>query len=201
MIIGITGQIGSGKSTAATIMASLGYRVIDADQIGRQVVDGSLALRRQLASQFGKAILTKKGNVRRKELARRAFVDGDSQAALNRIVHPYLLRSIRREMAACRRSKTNAVVDAALLLDWDLDREVDFTLVIHAGLKRRLERLVAKGYTLADARARQRRQLFYAEYCRRADRVILNYGTVSDLRQKIEAWTRAILSATGQHPR
>lgn len=78
------------------------------------------------------------------------------------------------------------VIDAALLLHWRMDREVDFVLVIHAGRAIRLARLKARGIDRRDALARERAQLPYREFQRLADRVILNNGTRRDLTRKIE---------------
>ena len=74
----MTGQIGAGKSAAARILADFGALVVDADQIGKQVVDQSLALRRRLAKAFGADILKPDGSLHRKKLASRAFVDDES---------------------------------------------------------------------------------------------------------------------------
>ena len=82
-------------------------------------------------------------------------------------------------------------MDAALLLHWGMDREVDTTLVIHAGRELRLKRLTGRGIGRADAVARERAQLRYAEFQRRADRVIFNNGSVADLRRKLSSWWKS----------
>ena len=184
MVIGLTGQIGAGKTTAAEILRSFGAEVIDADRIGREVVDRSTALRRRLARAFGADILTPTGRLRRERLAERAFADPQAKATLDRLVHPPLLRELRRQVRAAERRGRVAVIDAALLLDWELDREVDCVLVIHASKARRLERLRRRGMSQADARARLRRQLPLREYRRRADRVISNDGSRAELRAR-----------------
>ena len=186
MLIGITGQIGSGKTTASKIFKSLGAAIIDADKIGREVVENSPALVKRLTTRFGDAILNKSGKLNRKRLAQLAFADPKSKAALNRIVHPYLLKELRQQEQKLGRSYEVVVIDAALLLDWKLDREVDFVLVIHASQPTRFRRVRSRGIGLADARARQAAQLPFSEYRRLADRVILNNKTEADLRRKLE---------------
>ncbi len=193
MVIGLTGQIGSGKSTAARILASFGARVIDADLIGREVVEQSAELRRRLARAFGKDIVDSRGQLNRKKLAARAFATGDSRDKLNKIVHPHLLRRLRSRIRE-EQKRGQVVIDAALLLYWGMDREVDVTLVVHAGLDTRLKRLRARGIQPGDARARQRAQLPYAEFRNRADRVILNNGTTSDLKRKLRRFWQAYVS-------
>lgn len=190
MVIGLTGQIGAGKSTAARILAELGATVIDADKIGHDVVARSASLRKQLASAFGRDIFAADGKLRRKRLAARAFASKDTRDRLNRLVHPHLLKELRRQVARARK-KGPVVIDAALLLDWGMDRETDLVLVIHAGRETRFRRAEKRGFSSADIRARQRAQLLFREFRRRADRVILNNGSEADLRRKLgDFWAR-----------
>jgi len=195
MIIGLTGQIGAGKTSAAKIFADLGATVVDADRIGRDVVEQSSPLRKKLIKAFGKEIVDTKGHIRRQRLAALAFRDKTSRDKLNRLVHPYLLKELRRQVRAAGRNRL-IVIDAALLLHWQMDREVDFVLVIHAGLQIRLKRLRARGITREDALARQRAQLTFREFQKRADRVILNNRTPAILRRKIIALFREIVPQT-----
>lgn len=192
MVIGLTGQIGAGKSTATEELARLGVVVVDADRIGRDVVEESPALLTQLARAFGPEILDRQGRLRRARLAALAFRDTESRDRLNRLVHPHLLRELRRQVKAAIKQGRDVAIDAALLLHWDLDDEVDAVLVIHAGRTLRLRRLEARGITPGDARARERAQLPYAEFRRRADRVILNNGTPENLKRKVAAFYRRL---------
>jgi dephospho-CoA kinase len=196
MIVGLTGQIGAGKSTAAGTMARLGATVVDADRIGREVVERSTALRRKLARAFGSEIISAHGQIRRKKLASLAFADRKAKATLNALVHPYLLKELRREVKELLRTGDVVVIDAALLLYWDMDREVDFVLVIHASRVERLKRLKSKGISPNDAQARERAQLPYREFQKRADRVILNNGTPRDLERKVARWYRRLTDQT-----
>ncbi len=185
MYIGITGQIGSGKTTAAKILASFGAAVIDADRIGREVVERSASLRNKLARRFGSEILTPSGKLSRKKLARLAFADKTAKQHLDRLVHPFLLKELRQRMKREFHQRTVIVIDAALLLDWELDRRMDVVIVIHASRETRLKRLVERGIARDDALARERSQLPYSEYRKRADYIILNSGTEEDLRPKL----------------
>ena len=193
MLIGLTGQIGAGKTTAAEILTSLGALVIDADEIGRQVVDESSVLRKKLARRFGADILDGSGRLKRKKLARIAFADQAARAALNQLIHPYLLKELRRQVRIGRKTHDLIVIDAALLLEWRMDKDVDFVLVIHAGQTLRFTRLANRGLTRADALARQRMQLPFGEFKERADRVILNNGNEAILRRKIAALLHSII--------
>jgi len=197
MILGVTGQIGSGKSTAARTLAGFGGVIVDADVIGRQVIDGNSDLLQRLVTRFGSAIVTPDGRLRRKALARLAFADGDSRAALDRLVHPYLLRELWRQVRAVRRVTPLVIVDAALLPNWGLCEKLDFVLVIHASASTRLRRLVAKGMAETDARARQRAQLSFAAYRACADRIILNNSTAASLAGKLTRFHRELRGEIG----
>jgi len=196
MIIGLTGQIGAGKTSAARMLAGLGAAVIDADLIGREVVEQSATLRRQLAKAFGSEIFDRWGRLKRKKLAALAFADRAAKKKLNSLVHPFLLKELRRQLRRAIRSRRVVVVDAALLLYWRMDREVDFVLVIHASREVRLQRLMARGVSRQDATARERAQLPFCEFRRRADRLILNNGTRQDLEKKITRLHSQMISRT-----
>ena len=194
MYIGVTGQIGSGKTTAAKILASFGAVVIDADTIGREVVDRSVPLRKKLARQFGGEILTPSGKLSRKRLARLAFADETAKQRLNRLVHPFLLKELRRQMKELAKRHNVVVIDAALLLDWELDRPMDVVLVVHASEETRLKRLAARGISKEDALARQKAQVPFSEYRKRADYVVLNNSTVEKLQAKLQRLYKKFVS-------
>ena len=97
MLLGLTGQIGSGKSSAAMILKSFGAIIIDADRIGHQVVENSKELQKKMQNEFGKDIISKTGKINRKKIAQRAFHDKTSKKKLNSLVHPYLLKELQIE--------------------------------------------------------------------------------------------------------
>ena len=123
--------------------------------------------------------------IRRKKLAELAFVDQISHNKLNSLVHPYLLAALRRQLRQGRREGRAVVIDAALLLYWKMDRKVDCVIVVHASRKLRLNRLQARGIERKDTLAREKAQLSYSEYRRRADHIILNNGSKADLTRKV----------------
>jgi len=188
MFIGITGLIGSGKSSAADVLKSFGAAVIDADQIGREVVETSPALLKKLGRAFGADIIDRSGKLNRRKLGKRAFADQEAKQELDRLVHPYLLKNLRARMKSLVGGKSVVVIDAALLLNWRLDDQMDFVLCVHAGLQTRLKRLTARGISKSDAMARQRQQLPFSIHRARSDRIILNNGTKGDLKRKLRRW-------------
>ena len=185
MIIGLTGKIGSGKSTVAMILKSFGAIIIDADKIGHHVVEYSKELQKRLQKEFGKDIISKTGKVNRKNIAQRAFQNETSKKKLNSLVHPYLLQELRKQINKYNKKDNVIVIDAALLLDWNYDKKVDFVLVIHTSIEKRIGRLEERGISRSDAIARNKAQLPYREYQRRADRIILNNNTIDNLKRKL----------------
>ena len=192
MLIGLTGQIGAGKSTAARIFAQLGAVVVDADMIGRQVVEQSPTLLKKLSKRFGRVVLLPSGKLNRRALAEVAFASPKSTRALNSLVHPYLLKELRRQVKRHSKHRKVVIIDAALLLNWWLDREVDRTIVISAPLAIRIKRMSARGLSRAEVIARQKSQPAVATFRSRADFVISNSGTSAELRQRLKKLWQAL---------
>jgi dephospho-CoA kinase len=192
MLLGLTGQIGAGKSTAARILEEFGAVVVDADLIGKQVVDQSPALLGKLVRHFGKEILTPTGRLNRKALAKRAFDSSETTRALNAIIHPYLLKELRRQVKYHLKQGRVVIIDAALLLDWGLDRQVDQTIVITAPLKLRIKRMSSRGLSSEEIVARQKAQPSLATFRSRADYVISNSSNVKELRRRLQKLWRKL---------
>lgn len=186
MLIGITGQIGSGKTEAAKIFAKYGAYIISADKIGRDVVENSPVVLKKLVRTFGQEILTPSGKLRRKYLALLAFADCSHKDKLNRIVHPALLKELGRQSKAALKKYKIVIIDAALLLDWCWDKKVDLTIVVHSADRVKISRLVEKGYTMEEAKMRLRSQLKLAEFRARADIIIHNNKSLSSLELRIK---------------
>ena len=185
MIIGITGLIGSGKSTLANILKSFGFKIIDADLIAHQVVKSPLVLRK-LINTFGKDIITSNGNLRRRHLAEIAFATESSRRELNKIVHPYILKEIKKLIKAYQKQGKDMVIDAPLLLESELTTMVDFIIMAHASEKERIKRLIKKGYKKSEILSRQKRQLPYSVQKRKADYCLLNNKNEIALKEKLK---------------
>lgn len=185
MLIGLTGQIGAGKSTVAEILAGHGALIVDADIIGREVVESSGEMLGQLIAAFGSDILSADGQLDRAKLAEVAFHDDQSKAQLNELVHPHLLAALHDQVKALDPANHLVVIDAALLLDWSLDATVDEVWVVEADEIRRLSRLIERGFTEDDALARQNAQPSAEQYRGKATRLITNNGSQAELETAI----------------
>jgi len=181
--IGITGQIGCGKSVVAEQFARFGATVVSGDRLGHEVVDEHPQLLEVLVTKFGSQIVTKTGRLNRSKLGAIAFADDLKTKSLNEIVHPWLLKQLRAEIAQAHKSKKSKVlvVDAALIYNWRLEQELDYIVVVESTYKNQCARLKTRGLTDAEIRNRIRRQIPKYIQRRRADFVLTNNGTKKEL--------------------
>jgi len=185
-LIGLTGGIGSGKSTVARICRERGWEVVDADGIARDVVKPGRPALAELASAFGEDILLADGSLNRKELARRAFADKEHTELLNSITHPRIQAETQRQFAAAREDGYDfAVYDMPLLVDNGLDKDMDYVIVVDVAVEERVRRLVAsRGLEEEDARRRIAAQVPDEVRVAAATHVIDNNGTLEQLRAR-----------------
>jgi len=186
-VLGVTGGIGSGKTTVAGLFAARGARVLDADVIVRELYEGG-ELPEAIAERFGADVLAPDGSVDRGALGRVVFEDPAARRDLEALVHPAVRRAVLARLARWRREGWGGLVvlDAALLVESELAYPLDALLVVVAPEERRLERLERRGVAREEALRRMRAQAGDAEKRARADHVIENTGTLEDLEREVE---------------
>lgn len=196
-LIGLTGGIGSGKSTVARLLAERGWSVVDADQIAREIVEPGEPALAELAEAFGADILDEAGTLQRAELARRAFVDAEHTGKLNAITHPRIQERTQERFAEARVAGVEyCVYDMPLLVDNGLDRDMDEVLVVDVDVEERVRRLVAhRGLDEADARRRIAQQVPDEVRLAAATYVIDNNGVLEDLPPQVARVAAAIEAA------
>lgn len=194
MIVGVTGGIGSGKSTVAARLAARGWPTIDADAVAREVVAPDGPALAPLVARFGDGILRPDGTLDRAELARLAFATDADRADLDAITHGHIAARIAERLATLRADPdlAVAVLDHPLLLETGGVDEVDVVVVVLADEDTRARRLVARGLDEADARARMRAQTDDATRRAAADHVIVNDGTEAALAAEADRVAAAI---------
>jgi dephospho-CoA kinase len=186
-LVGLTGGIGSGKSTAAGALAARGAVVIDADAIAREVVEPGTAGFDAVVARFGRSVVDAGGRLDRPALARRVFGDGAARADLNGIIHPLVAAETQRRVGTVPPGSV-VVLDVPLLVE-AARSGYDLVVVVEAPEEVRLERLVARGMDPADARRRMDAQATDAERRKVADVVLDNSGAPADLECQIdELW-------------
>ncbi|AIU30343.1 dephospho-CoA kinase [Corynebacterium ulcerans] len=200
IIVGLTGGIGSGKSTVSRALARKGACIIDADQIAREVVEPGSSVLLELAQAFGEDVVVD-GVLDRSLLASRAFVDEEHTQLLNGITHPEIRRRIKDRLVQAREEGNRvAVLDHPLLLEQGLAAEVDLVVVVDVPAEIRVQRLVTfRGIEEQDARNRIARQMSDAARLEKADVVIDNSCALSDLEPQIEElWERLLKVSLSQ---
>ena len=189
LIIGLTGDAGSGKSTVSKILAGLGAQVIDADDIARELTAPGTPLLRKIAQSFGPAYLNTDGSLNRAQLAKLVFANPDARRKLNRLMHPAILKVIRKEIRAARNRPGVMVIEAPLLIETGLNRYVDEVWVVTAPENVKVERLLARGLNLETARGILKSQMPQEEKIKQAHRIIDNSGSLTALRDRvIKTW-------------
>ena len=186
--VGLTGGIGSGKSTVARMLADEGFPVVDADQIAREIMEPGSPVLAEVADVFGADLIDNTGALNRAELARRAFASTEQTAKLNAITHPAIRAESNRRFAAAEAAAERAVIyDMPLLVDLGLDEEMDLTVVVDVDVDERVRRLVEKrGLAEPDARARIAQQVDDATRLAAADVVIDNNGPKEALAAQVQ---------------
>jgi len=190
LLVGLTGGIGSGKSTVAHLLQDKGARVIDADVAARKVVEPGAPALAALVERFGDGILLADGGLDRPGLARIAFADDEGREALNRITWPAIVDEFTREIEAAPPSAI-VVCDAPLLAEGGPGSEREFAavIVVEAPRQVRLDRVEARGIARDDAARRMAAQASDDERREYATYVLDNRGDLGSLaRQVDEVW-------------
>ena len=186
-VVGLTGGIGSGKSTFAVLLAERGAHVIDADELGRDALRPGEPAWHSVVDQFGDEILAPGSmQVDRKRLAEIVFNDKNKLAALNAIVHPVILRGMADHLERLSRTNDVVVIDAALLVDMGMAGTLDLVLVVTASPEVRKKRLLARGMIPADIDARIAAQVPQETLIEKADIVVINDGSLEELSNEAE---------------
>ena len=192
--IGLTGGIGSGKSTVSQLLAELGAFIIDADKVGHEIYLPGKEAWHQVTAAFGRDILTADQTIDRKKLGALVFSSEDNRKKLNAIVHPLMFKDIDRKIKEKRAEGFTKpiVVEAAILIEANWLPLVDEVWLVVTNKNAVIERVAAqRGLSAKDTEARIASQLADAERRRHATLVINNDGSLEDLKKKVQdAWRR-----------
>lgn len=197
--IGVTGGIGSGKSTVCRYLKSFGARVFNADERAKRIMTNDLQVRQQIIDAFGVDSYTISGHLNTVYLAREIFSDADKVTRINAIIHPRVLADFSSAAEMARKDGVGLMVmEAALIYESGADELLDYVVVVDSPAESRIERVARRDEaSKADVAARMRHQLTSDELLRRADFVILNDGSLEDLRSKVAELVREVLSSPG----
>ena len=190
ILVGLTGGIGSGKSTVSGLLQARGAVIIDADAIVREVQQPGSPVLAELAQKFGSDVLAEDGSLDRQAVANIVFADPDALKSLNAIVHPAVGREMNERMIAQRASSNVVILDIPLLTE-NPREGLQGRIVVDIPVELQVQRLTSfRGFDEADARARISRQATRQERLDKADFVVDNSGGLEDLIPQIDLlWT------------
>jgi len=198
LLVGLTGGIGSGKSTVAAMLEERGAVVFDADEFAREAVASGTPGFRHVVETFGQRVVGPDGELDRAKLASIVFEQDEDRQRLEAIVHPEVGRLLQRSLDPYRDTDRIVVYAVPLLVENHLESMFDVVVAVTASEDIRVERLVRRGMTEEDARARIRAQLSDLDRGAVAHEVIRNDGTLEDLGDRVAAcWALLRRRATG----
>jgi len=187
LLVGLTGGIGSGKSTVARMLADRGAVVLDADEFARRAVQKGTPGHARVQESFGAPVLTAGGEVDRERLAEVVFADPEARRRLESIIHPEVGRLFAEAVEPYRGTDRIVVYSVPLLVETGLGAMFDVVVVVTAPEEARVARLRARGMEVQAARDRMAAQLSDAERGRAADVVIRNDGSLQELERRVDA--------------
>ena len=195
ILLGLTGGIGSGKSTVSQLLAAHGAVIIDADAITRELQAPGAPLLVEISARFGKGVIGPDGSLDRAALAAIVFADSDALADLNKIVHPAVAKEMDRRLTEQRATDNVVVLDIPLLAE-NPRKGLSGVVVVDVPVDVAVERLVGqRGMDEADARARIAKQASREDRLKIADVVVDNSGDLAALEHRIDeiwAWALAL---------
>jgi dephospho-CoA kinase len=196
LMVGLTGGIGAGKSAVAARLGELGAIVVDSDVLAREVVAAGTDGQDEVVAAFGSSVVGPDGSLDRAALGRLVFADPEARRRLEGIVHPRVRARVADVVSA---APPDAIVvnDVPLLVEANLAANYDVVVVVLAPEEVRVRRLVReRGLAESDARARIAAQATDEQRRAVADVVIVNDGTLDDLRAEVdEVWNAVIVPA------
>jgi dephospho-CoA kinase len=190
LLIGLTGNIATGKSLVAKMLAGLGARVIDADMVAHEVMRAGGQAFSAVVEAFGPAILAADGTIDRAKLGDIVFRDAGALARLEAAVHPAVIAEVDRRIA--RATEPVVVVEAIKLIETGMHRGYDALWVVTAPRRLQIARLMAaRGMTEEEAVLRVDAQPPQEEKAALADRILVNDGSPDQLQREVRrAWTQ-----------
>lgn len=197
LTIGLTGGIGSGKSTVSSILGELGAPVIDADKVGHAIYEPGGPAYNDVIATFGRNVLGPDGTIDRKKLGPIVFADAAALQRLNSIVHPKMFARMREMVEDLRATgqRNPIVIEAAILIEANWQSLFDQIWLVTASKDRVVERIERdRGLKPEQTEARIRAQLPDEERRRHSTLVISNDGTIAELHDKVAELWRAVLA-------
>ena len=198
LVIGVTGGLGTGKSSVARMFGDLGASVIDADAVAHEVMEPKRLAWRAIVRPFGRGILNQDETINRARLAERVFRDAQARRELEAIVHPHVIRQIKQQMSRLRRHRRikAVVLDVPLLLETESESLVERIVVVTAPPDIQRKRLAGRGMSEAQIDERLAAQWEMEKKIARADHVVDNADGLEQTRRQVRQLWNQLLGVT-----
>ncbi len=196
-VIGLTGNIASGKSVVASMLEDLGAKVIDADYIARKVVEPNQAAWKEIVQSFGKNILNPDNSINRKELGEIIFNDNEKRKMLNDITHPKIIQRVREAVKTYKNENVKVVIiEAALIVEkGGLKDLIEKLIVVTSDEASQIERLTKRNnLSKEEALSRINSQMPTLEKAQYADYIIDNSGTTDKTQDQVKSIWKEIVT-------
>ncbi len=192
LVVGLTGNIGTGKSTVTQMLSELGAEVIDADKVAHEMMRAGTPVHAEIIEAFGRAILSPDGEIDRKRMGALVFTDPTALARLEALTHPATITAISRRIGVS--SAAVVVVEAIKLIESGMAAVYDSVWAVTCTPEQQIRRIVAQRcLSRKEAEQRVQAQPAQAEKIARADVVIDNSGSLSRTREQVHAaWERLV---------
>lgn len=201
MIIGVTGSIGSGKTTVAKSFGKIGYYIIDADEISHQLIKKSSVAYKEILKDFGAKILDSHKNIDRKKLGDAVFNDKIKLKKLNSIIHPLIINEIKNQIKKIQNKcgyKSKIAIDAPLLLETETKNLADRIIVVNTGRENIIKRLAEK-YSGERIERILNTQMPLKKKLKYADFVIDNNKDLKHLRNQVKKITGELKNSSNEN--
>lgn len=199
MIIGITGGIGSGKTTVTDFYSQLGYFIIKADNVAKQIMVEDKDLVHKIIDEFGEKCYGDNGELDTKYLAQSAFSHPKNLEKLNKIVHPPAILKVKQIANNALKEHNLVFVESALIFEAKMEEIFDYIILITADEDTRIKRVLERGNETAfEIKSRMMHQLSEADKQKRSDFIIKNDSTIEELKKRAEFILSLINSLTSK---
>lgn len=186
IFVGITGGIGSGKSLVCSLFEKKGVPIFYADDVAKEISNRP-EVKKEIIHEFGSTILLHNGELDRKKIATIVFSEHEKLLRLNSIIHPYVFVEFDLWKRNLHLPAPYALAEAALMFESSMDKQMDYTLAIVASEEVRLRRVMERDNVSKElVQARMIHQLPMQELIKRADFILYNDGTESELKTKVD---------------